>query len=491
MGPKEEDEEKRVQGKSASGYALESSSDEEARINTIRGGGQALPESTRAFFEPRFGTDFSQVRVHTDSHAAASARGVNALAYTIGRDVVFGAGQYAPGTNQGKRLLAHELTHVVQQGAVHHMQHWSANENGERSVQGNELHTGMVNFMVQRQGSGSSGGGVAACSIPSDCPPAFCTPFPNRPLALAARAALADVLLVGIAVKVSPRVVPLWNQYLFGGSSPQNLSKQFGTDFTSSSTTANTTNFLVNSLRTNLQSSPPSFPSGVNTVMIDLVPRIGSDIANIGNPSSPRVMDFNVIGEIPGNIAGGVGKTQLSCPVGARPSPFDDDRTALGTAQVTRNADGSLTVVPSITYTVKDTIDLCPGNCGASLEQVATVPMSRMEASGISGDVPFTVEFPAPPGTFTVPASVPPPAPPSPTPSPITGEVRASVLRIRQGPSTASPILGSYPHGTMITILCQTVGTNVLGNSMWDKTDQGFVSDRHINRVGTGTPPSC
>jgi hypothetical protein len=75
-----------------------------------------LPESTRAFFEPRFGADFSQVRVHTDSNAAESARGVNALAYTLGRDVVFGAGSYAPGTTGGNRLLAHELTHVVQQG---------------------------------------------------------------------------------------------------------------------------------------------------------------------------------------------------------------------------------------------------------------------------------------------------------------------------------------------------------------------------------------
>jgi hypothetical protein len=64
--------------------------------------------------EPRFGCDFSQVRVHSGSAAAESARAVNALAYTVGRDVVFGAGQYAPGIT-GRRLLAHELTHVVQQ----------------------------------------------------------------------------------------------------------------------------------------------------------------------------------------------------------------------------------------------------------------------------------------------------------------------------------------------------------------------------------------
>ena len=68
-------------------------------------------------FEPRFGYDFSQVRIHTDARAAESARAVNARAYTVGREVVFGAGQYSPGTAAGQRLLAHELTHIVQQRA--------------------------------------------------------------------------------------------------------------------------------------------------------------------------------------------------------------------------------------------------------------------------------------------------------------------------------------------------------------------------------------
>ena len=77
--------------------------------------GQRLDPATRAFFEPRFGHDFSQVQVHTDGKAAESARAVNALAYTVGQDVVFGGAQYAPGTDQGRRLLAHELTHTLQQ----------------------------------------------------------------------------------------------------------------------------------------------------------------------------------------------------------------------------------------------------------------------------------------------------------------------------------------------------------------------------------------
>jgi len=77
--------------------------------------GQSVDAGTRAFMEPHFGHDFSQVRVHTDTKAAESARAVNALAYTVGRDIVFGEGQYMPGGSEGRGLLAHELTHVIQQ----------------------------------------------------------------------------------------------------------------------------------------------------------------------------------------------------------------------------------------------------------------------------------------------------------------------------------------------------------------------------------------
>jgi hypothetical protein len=86
--------------------------------DVLRSPGQPLDAETRAFMEPRFGHDFSRVRVHTDAKAAQSAKAVNALAYTVGRDVVFGAGQYAPQSQAGRRLMAHELTHAVQQSQV-------------------------------------------------------------------------------------------------------------------------------------------------------------------------------------------------------------------------------------------------------------------------------------------------------------------------------------------------------------------------------------
>ena len=83
---------------------------------TLRAPGQPLDGGARAFMESRFGQDFGGVRVHTDSGAAASARAVGAQAYTVGQNVVFGEGRYAPGTAAGNTLLAHELAHVVQQG---------------------------------------------------------------------------------------------------------------------------------------------------------------------------------------------------------------------------------------------------------------------------------------------------------------------------------------------------------------------------------------
>jgi len=84
-------------------------------IATLNGGGQSLPADTRDFFESRFGHDFGDVRIHTDSRAMASSAAINAHAYTAGNHIVFNEGRYSPEGSEGKQLLAHELTHVVQQ----------------------------------------------------------------------------------------------------------------------------------------------------------------------------------------------------------------------------------------------------------------------------------------------------------------------------------------------------------------------------------------
>ena len=84
--------------------------------DVLRSPGQPLDTDTHSFMESRLGYDFSGVRVHTDQRAMDSAVAVDARAYTVGRDIAFGAGQYAPQTSVGRQLLAHELTHVIQQG---------------------------------------------------------------------------------------------------------------------------------------------------------------------------------------------------------------------------------------------------------------------------------------------------------------------------------------------------------------------------------------
>ncbi|NOR41703.1 MAG: DUF4157 domain-containing protein [Gammaproteobacteria bacterium] len=107
-----------LQAKEVGGETSQSSPVLESQINNIRGDGQPLPESVSAFFEPRFGYDFSRIRVHSGAAAEQSARNVNAKAYAVGHNIVFGAGQFAPGTHEGRLLIAHELTHVVQQSGA-------------------------------------------------------------------------------------------------------------------------------------------------------------------------------------------------------------------------------------------------------------------------------------------------------------------------------------------------------------------------------------
>ncbi|HEX8558108.1 MAG TPA: DUF4157 domain-containing protein [Pyrinomonadaceae bacterium] len=139
--------------------------------------GSPLDASTRAFMEPRFGHDFARVRIHSGGRAAASARAVGASAYTVGRDVVFGEGQYEPGTARGRRLLAHELTHVVQQrdatphaglqaralevGRSHTPAEREADAVAERVLAGEGAGpiSGAPSASVQRQGEGEGGAG--------------------------------------------------------------------------------------------------------------------------------------------------------------------------------------------------------------------------------------------------------------------------------------------------------------------------------------------
>jgi hypothetical protein len=119
--------------------------------NVLSSPGRPLDRSTRSLMESRFGHDFSQVRVHSDPQAAESASAVQARAYTVGEHVVFGAGKYAPDTTAGKHLLAHELTHTIQQ---HGMQRYASD--GPLSI---STHDGALEHEAEMAASAVIGAG--------------------------------------------------------------------------------------------------------------------------------------------------------------------------------------------------------------------------------------------------------------------------------------------------------------------------------------------
>ena len=119
MKKTDEEEEKKlnISRTSSTTTKIETSSEAANKISNVRSSpGSSLDHNTQVTMESGFGYDFGNVRIHADANAAESARSVNALAYTIGKDIVFGGGQYSPSTVSGRRLIAHELAHVVEQG---------------------------------------------------------------------------------------------------------------------------------------------------------------------------------------------------------------------------------------------------------------------------------------------------------------------------------------------------------------------------------------
>lgn len=118
----EEEKKQTVQTKAAGRTPRSASPSLSSRIQSTRGRGQAMDSATHSFMSSRFGADFSQVRIHTDTAAVQMNREINAQAFTVGKDVYFNQGKYNPGSVNGKRLLAHELTHVVQQSRSSELQ---------------------------------------------------------------------------------------------------------------------------------------------------------------------------------------------------------------------------------------------------------------------------------------------------------------------------------------------------------------------------------
>jgi hypothetical protein len=152
-----------LQAKEVPGATTTVTPDIQRMIEGMRGGGQPLDAGTRAYMEPRFGRSFADVRIHTDARAGTIARAINALAFTVGPDIGFGEDQYQSMTDRGQRLVAHELTHVVQLGAASPAVHRSALDTGAGHTQSSPVRVGMTDHVVQRW----PGDGMLP---PGDCP---------------------------------------------------------------------------------------------------------------------------------------------------------------------------------------------------------------------------------------------------------------------------------------------------------------------------------
>jgi hypothetical protein len=160
--------------------------------NVLRSPSRVLDVTVRDEMGSRFGYDFSRVRIHADAEAAQSAHALHALAYTFGRDIVFGANQYAPKTSEGRQLLAHELTHVVQQAPVADSAMPSL-----ISVRGNDQHEQAAKVVANRFCSNGSlhisngyiSGGIQRAEEKSDQTEDTCAKQENDPESFSIQAA--------------------------------------------------------------------------------------------------------------------------------------------------------------------------------------------------------------------------------------------------------------------------------------------------------------
>ena len=312
------------------------------------GRGQPLDSNTRGFMENRFVRDFSGVRVHTDSAASASARALNANAYTLGHDIVFGAGRYQPNTEQGKRLVAHELTHVLQQQA----------------------------------------GGQAA-TIQRDCSdPDFCTPYPTAAEAASTKAWLRSYYLPIEEAKFSASTRGLYASYLSRHPGDSLTPVEFNvpasdvvSSFAESWATADDQDAIIDLIGARL-SRAPGGQLNDNTPTIMSIENFLSH-AEMDN----RPINYSNPFSIAGHIAGGIGSSDAG----------PDYRKVWGNVELERTpligSTGYERVETTLHYEVFDAVDFCPGDCGSPAEQLITVPMSRLEASGEAYDVPFKVTF--------------------------------------------------------------------------------------------------
>lgn len=351
-----------------SGSGVELSVGTSSLLSSLAARGQPLPASTRDSMEARFGHDFGDVRLHSGPGAERAADSLHARAFTAGRNIVFGQGEYRPSTASGERLLAHELTHVVQQGATRPL----ARRGGPSALPVKPV------------------GGSAAVRLQRDCSDAtFCTPYTSSSDAASAESLLRSVYLPADGAKFGADSRALFESYLSrapGDSlTPQvfdDPSRDLVQSFADSGATADDQDAIIDLIGARLHLAPGGRPSPHTPTMMS--------VSNFLSPSemNDRPVNYSNPLSIAGHVAGGIGSSD------AGP---DYRNVSYGNVTLTNvplfGSTGYVHVETTLHYEVFDAIDFCPGDCGSPAEQYVTIPMSRLEATGEAYDVPFLVRF--------------------------------------------------------------------------------------------------
>jgi hypothetical protein len=449
----------------------------------------------RPQLEARVGADLGSVRVHDDEAATSSAASIGARAYTVGSDIFFGRGQYAPDTTPGLRTLVHELTHVMQQagdGPRPRLQRLAATDAPDVS----DDFPSILRTGLDLASPVTAGILPGLPSLPAPCSPATS--------ALQARALHAFVLgsFVPFARGMfGADTAGLWLDYLNVALPLPRPARSFTSGSIPAGFTAHHRSeeaerevlLACAAALTGTAASLVPAPGTSATVPVTSIVAAAILASRINTASDPMGLDFDSPATtIPGNIAGGIGSG--GPPGGTTPDP--DRRAVAGVVQLDLDAAGTtLTITPRLTFFVHDTVDFCPGALGGLAARVETVPMSILEATEarfgpvFAADVPFDVLYPGPGvgRTVTVPAPTPPPPPVVPSPPvpvfPRSGPAKTTgtFLRIRTGPSLSAPVLRLIPaSGTPINVITQVHGDDVEGIDAWDQTSEGFVSHRFV-----------
>ncbi len=390
------EENEMLQGKAENSGGL-ASAHVSNQIESSRGKGQPLPEDMRAEMEAGIGADFSDVHVHTNPQATYLSQSLQAKAFTAGHDVFFNSGQFRPDTREGKQLLAHELVHVTQQ------------ENGlRRSIQRSWLDDASAWLGNAAEGISDWAGGVRqradeAQQIPRQRPERddtgnFCSPYTSYIEAAAAKIYVRSVLPVASAGMFGAEVAGLWNQYLRGPSSGRRKytdGTTIGYGFSASEVTRSRVNYLMRIAAARHSLFGTITPNAWTNIPVEDV-YTAEELSYGINFSNPF--------DIPGHIAGGVSGSDYG----------PDTRQLKGHIQAYRETDidGNtigIKLKSAFEFEVLDAVDFCPGGMGAAgLETLLTIPLSRLEATGMAWDVPFQVNYhPTPVDVNVTPTNLP------------------------------------------------------------------------------------